>query len=66
MKFQNDCGVEKHLCNLSQSCYPRTFLSGAQVRVRLDSPLKHAGMTDSYKPFRSNSEIENPKSKIGN
>ena len=28
------------------SRHPRMFLSGVQVRTRLDSRLKHAGMTD--------------------
>jgi hypothetical protein len=28
-----------------QSCHPRMFLSGVQFPIRLDSRLKHAGMT---------------------
>jgi hypothetical protein len=27
--------------------HPRMFLSGVEVRIRLDSRLKHAEMTDS-------------------
>ena len=41
------CGVSKaqHV-KASKSSHPRMFLSGVQIRIRLDSRLKHAGMTD--------------------
>ena len=31
--------------------HPRMFLSGVQVRIRLDSRLKRAGMTDVGSPI---------------
>ena len=41
------CGVSKSLhAKDSEFRHPRMFLSGVQIRIRLDSRLKHAGMTD--------------------
>ena len=40
------CRVSTNLYDvLPERCHPRMFLSGVQVRVRLDSRYKHAGMT---------------------
>jgi hypothetical protein len=41
------CGVSKaQYAKDSESRHPRMFLSGVQIWIRLDSRLKHAGMTD--------------------
>jgi len=38
-------GIGRTRWELSQRRHPRIFLSGVQFRFRLDSRLKHAGMT---------------------
>ena len=41
------CGVSKaHHANASHSVTPEFFSPGVQIRIGLDSRLKHAGMTD--------------------
>ena len=41
------CGVSENLChNSSGFVTPECFYRGVQFRFRLDSRLKHAGMTD--------------------
>jgi len=39
-------GIESLSCEHADSRHPRMLLSGVQIRIRLDSRLKHAGMTD--------------------
>ena len=38
--------TKTHHANDSDSVTSEMFLSGVQIRIRLDSRLKHAGMTD--------------------
>ena len=46
--------------------HPRMFLSGVQFRTRLDSRLKHAGMTVFGKEIRLTSEVRGPSTIDGN
>jgi hypothetical protein len=39
-------GIERRLGQFSENRHARMFLSGVQIRTRLDSRSKHAGMTD--------------------
>jgi hypothetical protein len=45
-------GIRETRCKVPQGRHPRMFLSGVQFRTRLDSRLKHAGMTDFGKEIR--------------
>jgi len=42
---QQAAGYHKNATEVSQRRHPQMFLSGNQFRIRLDSRLKHAGMT---------------------
>jgi len=44
-------GMEGPLCERFRFRHPRMFLSGVQIRIRLDSRLKHVGMTDVGSPI---------------
>ena len=40
------CGYQNYAMRIIFKASPRMFLSGVQSPARLDSRLKHAGMTD--------------------
>ncbi len=45
-------GYQNYAMRIIFKRHPRMFVSGVQLRARLDSRLKHAGMTDSGEPIQ--------------